>query len=467
MDADHLLLVASDRVSAFDVVMREPIPRKGAVLTQLSAFWFERLARRRPVALSSPPNADEILARGAGARRPRGRDRRAARCWCAGPTPVPFECVVRGYLSGSAWAEYREPGTLAGEPLPAGPRARATGSSRRSSRPPPRPRAGHDENVTFDRDGRRRWARRWPRGSATRASRSTAPAATTPPSRGIIIADTKFEFGIDADGTLLLIDEVLTPDSLPLLAGRPLRAGPEPAQLRQAAAARLPRRAQGARAGGTARRRRRRCRPRSSRRPAGATSRRSGCSPAALWRMPRDPHRPGGALVHRRGVGRRAGADRGRGPAQSAGWIVGAVLWLLARGLGRRLLPRSRSAPGPAASDLIVAPADGKVVSVIEIDEPAFFGGRAPADLDLHERVRLPREPVSDRRHGRVPALQPRRVRPRRRRRRRAWRTSSRRSGSRRRAARCSSGRSPGSSPGGSSPTIRSARRCTRASGWA
>ena len=181
-------------MSAFDVVMREPIPRKGAVLTQISAFWFERLggvvpshyvtARRRRDRRSASP------------RSPAARDEIAGRAMLVRrTTPVPFECVVRGYLSGSAWAEYRAAGTLAGEPLPAGLARERTGSSRRSSRPPPRPRAGHDENVTFDRDGRRAGRASWPTRlrdasfAVYRAGRDHAAA------RGIIIADTKFEFG--------------------------------------------------------------------------------------------------------------------------------------------------------------------------------------------------------------------------------------------------------------------------------
>ena len=136
---------------------------------------------------------------------------------------------------------------------------------------------GHDENITFDAmaDGSGPRARR--PGSGTRASPSTAPGATTPPPRGIIIADTKFEFGTRRRRHAAADRRGADARQLALLAGRPLRAGPDPAQLRQAAAARLPRRASGARAAGTARRRRRRCRPRWSRRPAGATSRRSGC----------------------------------------------------------------------------------------------------------------------------------------------------------------------------------------------
>jgi len=209
VDAGHLLVVASDRVSAFDVVMREPIPRKGAVLTQMSAFWFELLAgvfpshyltaRTREI-LERVPQLDgleeQITGRAMLVRR---------------AVPVPFECVVRGYLSGSAWAEYRSRGTLAGEPLPPGLVESARLDPPLFS-PATKAESGHDINVTVDAvaqelgpvlAGRLRQASF----ALYQAGRDHAA------SRGIIIADTKFEFGTDADGTLRLIDEVLTPDS--------------------------------------------------------------------------------------------------------------------------------------------------------------------------------------------------------------------------------------------------------------
>jgi phosphoribosylaminoimidazole-succinocarboxamide synthase len=209
VDAGHLLLVASDRVSAFDVVMREPIPRKGAVLTQISAFWFERLggviashyvtARTAEILDHVPALAgrgDEIAGRAMLVRR---------------TAPVPFECVVRGYLSGSAWAEYRARGTLAGEPLPAGLQESSPLEPPLFS-PATKAESGHDENVTIarmaDALGRDLTARLRDASFAVyRAGRDHAAG------RGIIIADTKFEFGTAADGTLLLIDEVMTPDS--------------------------------------------------------------------------------------------------------------------------------------------------------------------------------------------------------------------------------------------------------------
>src|SRR3989449_9537163 len=146
VDPETLLLVASDRVSALDVVLREPVPHKGAVLTQLSAFWFERLAS----VISShflSADADEIVAR-----IPALADHGAALADRAmlvrRTTPVPFECVVRGYVTGSAWAEYKQSGTLAGEPLPPGLVESARIDPPIFS-PATKADVGHDQNVTF------------------------------------------------------------------------------------------------------------------------------------------------------------------------------------------------------------------------------------------------------------------------------------------------------------------------------
>jgi phosphoribosylaminoimidazole-succinocarboxamide synthase len=209
VDAEHLLLVASDRVSAFDVVMREPIPRKGAVLTQISAFWFELLADVFPSHYVTA-RAGEILER-APVLAAHG-DEIAGRAMLVRRTaPVPFECVVRGYLSGSAWAEYARRGTLAGEPLTAGLQESARLEPPLFS-PATKAESGHDENVTLARMagslGRELTNRLRDASFAVyRAGRDHAA------SRGIIIADTKFEFGTAPDGTLLLIDELMTPDS--------------------------------------------------------------------------------------------------------------------------------------------------------------------------------------------------------------------------------------------------------------
>jgi phosphoribosylaminoimidazole-succinocarboxamide synthase len=208
-DADHLLLVASDRVSAFDVVMREAIPRKGAVLTQISAFWFERLGAGVPTHFITA-RTSELLRRFPTLRghqeQVAGRTMLVRRT-----TPVPFECVVRGYLAGSAWKEYRERGTLAGEPLPRG----LVESARLEPpifSPATKAEVGHDLNIPFadvERALGRQVAGQLRDLSFAVYGAGRDHAAT----RGIIIADTKFEFGTDTAGTLRLIDEVMTPDS--------------------------------------------------------------------------------------------------------------------------------------------------------------------------------------------------------------------------------------------------------------
>jgi phosphoribosylaminoimidazole-succinocarboxamide synthase len=206
---DRLLLVASDRVSAFDVVMRELVPYKGAVLTQVTAWWLRQFEREVAHHLLSV-SADEIIA-DTPALAPFLHQMRGRSMLCRRTDVFPIECVVRGNLSGSAWKEYQASGTLAGETLPAG---------LTESAPFPRPifspatkaEEGHDENITVER-------MRGILGDADAAElerlarlvyeRGRALAA----GRGIIIADTKFEFGRAPDGGILLIDEVLTPDS--------------------------------------------------------------------------------------------------------------------------------------------------------------------------------------------------------------------------------------------------------------
>jgi phosphoribosylaminoimidazole-succinocarboxamide synthase len=209
VDAGHLLLVASDRVSAFDVVMREPIPRKGAVLTQMSAFWFRRLTGVVPSHFVTA-RTEEILER-LPALRPRAAELQGRTMLVRRAEPVAYECVVRGYLAGSAWAEYRDGGTLAGEPLPPGLLESARLDPPLFS-PATKAATGHDLNVTFDAMAAalgRELAMRLREASfeVYRAGRDHAAA------RGIIIADTKFEFGLTPSGELLLIDEVMTPDS--------------------------------------------------------------------------------------------------------------------------------------------------------------------------------------------------------------------------------------------------------------
>ena len=204
---DRLLLVASDRVSAFDVVMNETIPYKGAVLTQMTAWWLAQVGVDHHMISA---DADEIISMV-----PELRGRRemiAGRAMLCRRTDVfPVECVVRGYLSGSAWKEYKATGTLAGEKLPAG--------LQESSRfdppifsPATKAETGHDENITIGRMREIVGASEAAQlESLSRKVYETGRGIAE--KRGIIIADTKFEFGRDSTGRTLLIDEVLTPDS--------------------------------------------------------------------------------------------------------------------------------------------------------------------------------------------------------------------------------------------------------------
>jgi phosphoribosylaminoimidazole-succinocarboxamide synthase len=217
VDDDRLLLVATDRVSAFDVVMTEPIPFKGAVLTQITAWWLRQLERDPSLRSGQAFNhhmisadIDEIIADV-----PSLADRRsslAGRAMLCRRTEVfPIECVVRGYLSGSAWKEYNAHGTLAGESLPAGLRESERFDPPIFS-PATKAESGHDENITVERVAETVGAdvaRELERLSRLVYGRGRDIAAE----RGIIIADTKFEFGRDRAGRITLIDEVLTPDS--------------------------------------------------------------------------------------------------------------------------------------------------------------------------------------------------------------------------------------------------------------
>jgi phosphoribosylaminoimidazole-succinocarboxamide synthase len=211
VDDATLLLVASDRVSAFDVVMHEAVPHKGAVLTQMSAFWFERLKSVMPHHLITA-DIDEIIRRVPALAPHRDELHGGGRAMLSRrAVTVPFECVVRGYISGSAWAEYKQSGTLAGEPMPTG----LVESARLDPpifSPATKAEQGHDENVTFDhviRSLGRATAERLRDASLALYSAGREYAA----GRGIIIADTKFEFGTTAQGELIVIDEILTPDS--------------------------------------------------------------------------------------------------------------------------------------------------------------------------------------------------------------------------------------------------------------
>lgn len=202
---DRLLLVATDRISAFDVVLPNGIPRKGEVLTQLSHFWFERFASLVPNHLLA--RADEPLP----ARLQPFADRLARRSMIVKKAqPLPIECVVRGYLAGSGWKEYQRSQTVCGIKLP-------PGLQESSELPEPiftpatKAEVGHDENISFEQAARivgDELAARVRELSLQiyKAARDYARQ------RGIIIADTKFEFGLH-EGELILIDEVLTPDS--------------------------------------------------------------------------------------------------------------------------------------------------------------------------------------------------------------------------------------------------------------
>jgi phosphoribosylaminoimidazole-succinocarboxamide synthase len=209
VDDDRLLLVATDRVSAFDVVMAEAISYKGAVLTQITAWWLNHLAGETRHHMISA-NVDEIVAELPSLREHRGA--LAGRAMLCRRTEVfPIECVVRGYLSGSAWKEYNTSGTLAGESLPPGLRESERLDPPLFS-PATKAETGHDQNITIAqmavtvgpdvaRELERLSGRIYDRGRAIAAE------------RGIIIADTKFEFGRDREDRITLIDAGHTPDS--------------------------------------------------------------------------------------------------------------------------------------------------------------------------------------------------------------------------------------------------------------
>lgn len=210
VDANTLLMVASDRVSAFDVVMPQAIPRKGEVLTLVTAWWLEQLDASLAHHLIAV-DPDRIIARHPDLAE--SRDRWARRAMLVHrTTPVLVECVVRGYIAGSAWKEYRESGTLAGEALPEGLQ-----ESQRLDPPifSPASKAQegeHDENITFD------YVRELLGDELVERLRELSlhiygHGRDVAEKSDIILADTKFEFGIDPSGELLLIDEVLTPDS--------------------------------------------------------------------------------------------------------------------------------------------------------------------------------------------------------------------------------------------------------------
>jgi phosphoribosylaminoimidazole-succinocarboxamide synthase len=209
VDDERLLLVASDRVSAFDVVMNERVPYKGAVLTQLTAWWLRAFGELVPHHMLSADANEIVDAVPALAGSREALEGRAM--LCVRTEVFPIECVVRGYLSGSAWKEYASRGTLAGEPLPAGLVESDRFDPPRFS-PATKAESGHDENIPVA-EVRRRLGDDAANALETLSRLVYARGRDLAASRGIIIADTKFEFGRDHAGTIRLIDEVLTPDS--------------------------------------------------------------------------------------------------------------------------------------------------------------------------------------------------------------------------------------------------------------
>ena len=206
---DRILMVASDRLSAFDVIMGEPIPGKGVLLTQMALFWFEKLGTNGlnicpihltgevPESVVTPAEVPQVVGRSMLVKRLK---------------PLPVEAVVRGYLAGSGWAEYQHNQAVCGVPLPAGLK-NASKLPEPIYTPAAKAAVGdHDENITFEQTVEMiglDLATRI-RDLSIQIYKAAAEFALT---KGIIIADTKFEFGLDADGTLTLMDEVLTPDS--------------------------------------------------------------------------------------------------------------------------------------------------------------------------------------------------------------------------------------------------------------
>jgi phosphoribosylaminoimidazole-succinocarboxamide synthase len=202
---DRILMVASDRISAFDVIMGEPIPGKGELLTKMALFWFAKLGHLCPNHLTG--EAPESVVTPAEAPQVKGRAMLVKRL-----KPIPVEAVVRGYLAGSGWAEYQQNGAVCGVKLPAGLK-NASKLPQPIYTPAAKAEVGeHDENITFEKT-----VQMIGLDLATRIRDISIAIYKTASEialkKGIIIADTKFEFGLDKAGTLVLMDEVLTPDS--------------------------------------------------------------------------------------------------------------------------------------------------------------------------------------------------------------------------------------------------------------
>ena len=206
---DRVLLLTTDRISAFDVVMAETIPMKGAVLTQISAWWFRQLEGIVPHHMISA-DAGEIAA-AVPALKPHRAAIAGRAMLCRRTTVFPIECVIRGYLSGSAWKEYAAEGTLAGEKLKPGLKESEKLEPAIFS-PATKAESGHDENITVAR--MRSVVGDEVTSTLERMTRTVyGKGEGVARARGIIIADTKFEFGRDKAGNIILIDEVMTPDS--------------------------------------------------------------------------------------------------------------------------------------------------------------------------------------------------------------------------------------------------------------
>ena len=206
---DRILMVASDRISAFDVIMGEPIPGKGELLTKMALFWFDQLGPKGlnicPIHLTGEPPESVVSVEEVP--QVQGRSMLVKRL-----KPIPVEAVVRGYLAGSGWKEYQDSRSVCGVPLPDGLK-NASKLPAPIYTPAAKAAVGeHDENITFERTVQMIGV-----DLATRirdiSIRLYVAASEIAAKKGIIIADTKFEFGLDADGTLVLMDEVLTPDS--------------------------------------------------------------------------------------------------------------------------------------------------------------------------------------------------------------------------------------------------------------
>ncbi len=218
---EYLLIVCTDRLSAFDVVLPDPIPDKGRVLTQLSRFWFERFRETVPNHLVTTDVADFPTVLQQFGDTLDGRAMLVRRC-----QPLPIECVVRGYLAGSGWNDYQRTGTVCGQQLPAGLR-QAERLPEPIFTPSTKAQTGHDENISFEQAAELIGSElaSQVREVSLRIYREAAEYAL---GRGIIIADTKFEFGL-LDGKLIWIDEALTPDSSRFWSRAEYQVGSSPA----------------------------------------------------------------------------------------------------------------------------------------------------------------------------------------------------------------------------------------------